>query len=157
MDRSRSRSRATSISAGSELSTDSAAATEDLGAGLARRLEAGDLLLLEGGLGAGKTTFVRGVVRGLGGDPARVQSPTFTLLRHYPSGPGRAPLAHVDLFRLQTGAELAILGLDELLDNHIVAVEWGERLRLDYPRTIHFAFSDAGRERRRIRVIEWYS
>jgi tRNA threonylcarbamoyl adenosine modification protein YjeE len=157
MDRSRSRSQVTSISVGSDFSTDSAAATEDLAARLAGRFEAGDLLLLEGGLGAGKTTFVRGLVRGLGGNPSRVQSPTFTLVRHYPSGLGRAPLAHVDLFRLESGGEVAILGLDELLENHIVAVEWGERLRLDYPRTIQLAFSDAGRDRRRIRVVEWYS
>lgn len=96
-------------------------------------------------------------MRGLGGDPSRVQSPTFTLVRHYPSGAARAPLAHVDLFRLESGAELAILGLDELLENHIVAVEWGERLRLDYRRTVHLLFGDAGRDQRRIRVIQWYS
>jgi tRNA threonylcarbamoyladenosine biosynthesis protein TsaE len=124
---------------------------------VAARLRAGDLLLLEGDLGAGKTTFVRGLVRGLGGDERRVQSPTFTLVRHYPGGPGRPPLAHLDLYRLERTSELAELGLDELLDDHVVATEWGDRLRIDHPRTIRIRFESEGRDKRRITVTQWYS
>jgi tRNA threonylcarbamoyladenosine biosynthesis protein TsaE len=107
-----------------ELVTASAAETEEAGARLAGHLRRGDLLLLEGPLGAGKTTFVRGLHRGLraSGD---VASPTFQLLRLYP---GPTPLAHADLFRLQSSAELDDLGLDELLDGGVVVVEWGDRL-----------------------------
>ncbi len=77
-----------------------------------------------GELGAGKTTFVRGVARGMGShDP--VASPTFQLVRVYA---GHVQLAHVDLFRIENTSELADLGLDELLDQGAVVVEWGDRL-----------------------------
>ena len=81
-------------------------------------------MLLEGPLGAGKTTFVRGLARGLGSN-AHVMSPTFQLVRIYE---GRLQLAHVDLYRLDSGAGLAELGLEELLDAGAVVVEWGDRL-----------------------------
>jgi tRNA threonylcarbamoyladenosine biosynthesis protein TsaE len=76
-----------------------------------------------GPLGAGKTTFVRGLARGLG-SPARVMSPTFQLVRVY-AGP--LQLAHVDLYRLEPGAGVADLGLEQLLDDGAVVVEWGDR------------------------------
>jgi tRNA threonylcarbamoyladenosine biosynthesis protein TsaE len=104
--------------------TNSPAETEAAGERVGRDLRLGDLLLLEGDLGAGKTTFVRGVVRGAGSS-AHVASPTFQLVRVYP---GRLQLAHVDLYRLRSNAELADLGLDELLDEGAVVVEWGDRL-----------------------------
>lgn len=104
--------------------TRSAAETEALGEELASRLAPGDLLLLAGELGSGKTTFVRGLARGLGAS-ATVQSPTFTLVRVYP---GRVQLAHADLYRLERTAELGDLGLEELLEEGVVAVEWGDRL-----------------------------
>ena len=108
-----------------ELVTDLPEATEAAAARLARHLRPGDLLLLRGEMGAGKTTFVRGLARGLDvrGD---VMSPTFQLVRVYR---GPTQLAHVDLYRLSDPAELADLGLDELLDEGAVVVEWGERLR----------------------------
>jgi len=108
----------------SEVVTASAEETEALAAGLAGRLKAGDLLLLVGEMGAGKTTFVRGLARGMGvrGD---VMSPTFQLVRLYP---GDRPLAHVDLYRVERAAELEELGLGELLDECVVVVEWGDRL-----------------------------
>ena len=127
--------------------TRSAAETEALGEELAANLAPGDLLLLAGELGAGKTTFVRGLARGLG-IGAGVQSPTFQLVRVYA---GRIQLAHVDLYRLEAGADLADLGLDDLLDQGVVAVEWGDRLRLDYPHTRRIEFAAPTPEVRVIR------
>jgi tRNA threonylcarbamoyladenosine biosynthesis protein TsaE len=119
-----------------ERRTGSPEETEAAGEELAASLQVGDLLLLAGELGAGKTTFVRGLARGLGSS-AGVQSPTFQLVRVYP---GRIQLAHVDLYRLESGADIADLGLDDLLEQGVVAVEWGDRLRLDYPRTRRIDF-----------------
>ncbi|TME59118.1 MAG: tRNA (adenosine(37)-N6)-threonylcarbamoyltransferase complex ATPase subunit type 1 TsaE [Chloroflexi bacterium] len=104
--------------------TSSPAQTEGAGEELGRRLRRGDLVLLKGELGAGKTTFVRGMARGTG-SAAPVASPTFQLVRIYP---GRVQLAHVDLYRLEKDDEVRDVGLDELLDAGAVVVEWGERL-----------------------------
>ena len=104
--------------------TSSPQETEAAGEELGRRLRSGDLVLLTGELGAGKTTFVRGVARG-SGSAAPVASPTFQLVRIYP---GRLQLAHVDLYRLEKGDDLRDLGLDELLDAGAVVVEWGDRI-----------------------------
>jgi tRNA threonylcarbamoyladenosine biosynthesis protein TsaE len=106
------------------LETSSPEETEAAGEDLGRRLRQGDLVLLKGELGAGKTTFVRGIARGCG-SVAPVASPTFQLVRIYP---GRLQLAHVDLYRLEKGDDLRDLGLDELLDVGAVVVEWGDRL-----------------------------
>jgi tRNA threonylcarbamoyladenosine biosynthesis protein TsaE len=130
-----------------ELRTGSPEETEAAGEELAASLRVGDLLLLAGGLGAGKTTFVRGLARGLGIRDG-VQSPTFQLVRVYR---GNLQLAHVDLYRLESGAELADLGLDDLLEEGVVAVEWGDRLRLDYPRTRRIEFEAPSPEVRVIR------
>jgi tRNA threonylcarbamoyladenosine biosynthesis protein TsaE len=123
-------------------------ATEEAAARLARHLRRGDLLLLEGEMGAGKTTFVRGLASGLGvaGD---VMSPTFQLVRVYP---GPVQLAHVDLYRLADAAEVADLGLDELLDDGAVVVEWGERLR--DPAAIRVTIEVVDERRRRLRIVE---
>jgi tRNA threonylcarbamoyladenosine biosynthesis protein TsaE len=106
--------------------TGSAAETEVAGEALGRRLRVGDVVLLKGELGAGKTTFVRGVARGAGSN-APVASPTFQLVRVYP---GRLQLAHVDLYRIEKPPELAELGLDELADQGAVLIEWGDRLEI---------------------------
>jgi tRNA threonylcarbamoyladenosine biosynthesis protein TsaE len=116
--------------------TRSAAETEAVGEAVAAGLTAGDLLLLAGELGSGKTTFVRGLARGLGA-AATVQSPTFTLVRVYP---GRVQLAHVDLYRIERTSELGDLGLDELLEEGVVAVEWGDRLAVEGGRVIRIGF-----------------
>lgn len=131
-----------------ERTTSSPEETEVAGEELAATLRVGDLLLLAGELGAGKTTFVRGLARGLG-ISGGVQSPTFQLVRVYP---GRIQLAHVDLYRLEPGAGLADLGLDDLLDQGVVAVEWGDRLHLDYPRTRRIEFVALSPEVRVIRL-----
>jgi tRNA threonylcarbamoyladenosine biosynthesis protein TsaE len=103
----------------------SAAVTRDLAAGLAQACRPGDVVLLEGDLGAGKTAFAQGFARGLGvGGP--VTSPTFTLVRQYWGGDGQV-LVHADLYRIETVDEVADLGLAELVDEGAMAVvEWGE-------------------------------
>jgi tRNA threonylcarbamoyladenosine biosynthesis protein TsaE len=126
--------------------TNAPAATEDAAARLARHVRRGDLVLLEGEMGAGKTTFVRGLARGMGvaGD---VMSPTFQLVRVYR---GPLQLAHVDLYRVSDAAELGDLGLDELLDQGAVVVEWGERLGEPGATRIHIEVLDEHRRRLRI-------
>ena len=126
--------------------TNSAAETEAVGEGLGKRLKAGDLVLLTGELGAGKTTFVRGVARGTESD-SPVASPTFQLVRMYP---GRVQLAHIDLYRIETPSELGDLGLDELLDLGAVVVEWGDRL--EAPTAARIELEHLGGERRLIRT-----
>ncbi len=97
-----------------------------LAAALAPLAHPGDVILLVGGLGAGKTTFAQGFARGLG-ITVPVTSPTFTLVRQYAcTGPVRQ-LLHADVYRLETLAEIADLGLGELVDDGGVAlVEWGD-------------------------------
>lgn len=106
----------------------SAVATEAAGRDLAERLEAGDVVLLEGDLAAGKTTFVRGLVEGLGGDAGTVSSPTFVLLQSYDCRRAEITVVHhVDLYRLaEDVADLREIGLEETLSDpaSIVAVEW---------------------------------
>ncbi len=123
--------------------TRSEAETEASGERLAAGLERGDLLLLSGPLGAGKTAFVRGLARGLG-CRADVMSPTFQLVRIYP---GPLQLAHADLYRLESSPDLAQLGFDDLLDEGVLAVEWGERLRGAEGARVSFEVLGAGERR----------
>ena len=100
--------------------------TERLAATIAAELRAGDVVLLSGPLGAGKTAFVRGLAHGLGVDPGEVSSPTFTLVHDYRGG--RLRLFHADLYRLGTGGA-EDLGLDELgVTDGVLAIEWPDRL-----------------------------
>lgn len=89
----------------------------------AERLSPGDVVLISGPLGAGKTAFVRGVAEGLGASPGEVSSPTFTLIQQYA---GRIPVFHADLYRL-TPQEAADLGLEETGEDGVLAVEWPDR------------------------------
>lgn len=112
-----------------EFTTRSVGETEDLAARLAQRVEAGWVIGLHGDLGAGKTAFARGFARGLG-CPGRVHSPTYGLLNEYPGG--RLPLAHLDLYRLNSADEVRTAGLEEYLVTPagITLVEWPERWTL---------------------------
>lgn len=95
---------------------------EHLGQLIGEQLQPGDLIVLTGPLGAGKTTFTRGLGEGLG-VRGPVQSPTFVIARTHPSLVGRAPLVHVDAYRLGSAAELDDLDLD--LARSVVVIEWG--------------------------------
>ena len=126
--------------------------TREIAASLASRLSAGDVLLLHGDLGSGKTAFVRGLARGLGVDPEEVSSPTFTLVHEYRGG--RLPIVHVDLYRLD-GIDLDEVGLDEALASAgIVAIEWAERLRWPGTGAIRVEISDRGGDIREILIAE---
>ena len=106
--------------------TTSEQATQGLARTLASTLKPGDVLLLSGDLGAGKTTFVRGLAEGLGIDPADVSSPTFTLVHEYRGG--RLTLYHADLYRIERAAT-EDLGLEELgVRDGVLAIEWPDRL-----------------------------
>ncbi|WP_336489347.1 tRNA (adenosine(37)-N6)-threonylcarbamoyltransferase complex ATPase subunit type 1 TsaE [Methylobacterium nigriterrae] len=103
-------------------------ATEDLGRFLAELLVPGDLVALSGGLGGGKTTLARALIRELAGAPdLDVPSPTFTLVQPYEDRRGRA-IVHADLYRLRSPDELVELGFDEMTESAITLVEWPERL-----------------------------
>jgi tRNA threonylcarbamoyladenosine biosynthesis protein TsaE len=109
--------------------TNSETETQALAREIAATLQAGDVLLLAGDLGAGKTTFVKGLAAGLGIDPAEVSSPTFTLVHEYRGG--RLTLYHADLYRLERTAT-EDLGLEEIgVRDGVLAIEWPDRLTHD--------------------------
>lgn len=132
------------------LDTSSESETSAAGESLGKTLRAGDVVLLYGDLGAGKTAFVRGLARGVGADPDDVSSPTFTLVQEY-AGPGLT-LFHVDLYRLEP-AEIDDLGLEDLISSSgVVAIEWAERWPRRPEGAIEVTIDDAGDDRRRIRI-----
>ena len=110
------------------ITTHSESETAGVGRDLAATLRAGDVVLLYGDLGAGKTAFVRGLAEGLGVAGDEVSSPTFTLIQEYRGG--RLPLFHADLYRLNDAREIDDLGLDEIADSGVLAIEWAEKLRV---------------------------
>lgn len=107
----------------------SPAETEALGEQWGREAQHGWVIALSGDLGAGKTQLVRGLARGLGA-PARVHSPTFTLVNEY--GGGRLRLFHLDLYRLETPGQIRSAGIEDFLQpDGVTVVEWAERMAKD--------------------------
>ena len=129
--------------------TNSAAETRALGEKLASRLKTGDVVVLEGELGAGKSELARGIARGLGVTET-VTSPSFTILNVYESG--RCPLYHFDWYRLESEEELYELGMDEYLGGDgIAVVEWAERCPDAVPENVlRIRLEVTGGESRRI-------
>ena len=110
------------------LVSESVEATRAIAARLGRRASAGDVICLEGELGAGKTTFIQGMGEGMGID-APITSPSFVLVREYPGGEGRLPLYHIDLYRIGSVQEALLLGLEDYLYGEgISAIEWAEKV-----------------------------
>jgi len=125
--------------------------TIELGRQLARELPRKAVVLLIGNLGAGKTTLAKGVVQGLGAaTPEDVSSPTFTLIHEFAER-----VYHIDLYRLDTSAEVSTLGLDEIFDREaVVLIEWGERFPESMPSPrIEIHIEASGDDTRRIEVV----
>lgn len=111
-----------------EWTSQNAGQTFDIGRQIGMQLRGGEILLLDGPLGAGKTVFVKGLAAGMDVDADEVTSPSFTLVNPYE---GRRPLFHIDLYRLDAGASAAhAVDLDELITNDqaVLVIEWAERL-----------------------------
>ena len=125
--------------------------TRAAGESLASSLRSGDTVLLSGDLGMGKTVFARGVAAGLGVDPGQVRSPSFTLVNRYP---GRIPVYHIDLYRVEKLEDMDELGLEEILGGDGVAVvEWAERLGPYRPaRAVQVQVTDRGGQMREIQI-----
>ena len=128
--------------------------TFDLGEDLGSELSGGEIILLNGPLGAGKTMLVKGIASALGIDQEDVTSPSFTLVNPHP---GRLLLYHIDLYRLDEGASAAhAVDLDEILtdENAVVIIEWAERLgRYPLPEDVwRISISGDGDEPRRITI-----
>jgi tRNA threonylcarbamoyl adenosine modification protein YjeE len=134
------------------------AATRGFAARLASYLEPGDLIALEGDLGAGKSTLARALLRALGVE-GEIPSPTFTLFQQYDTA--YLPVAHVDLYRIEDDGEIEELGLEDALDFGALLVEWPARLgrgfeanrvkgRLDIALTLDDATEDPAVEKRKL-------
>lgn len=124
----------------------SVAETRDVATRLAGVLEVGDLLLMMGGIGSGKTTFVQALAEALG-VRERVTSPSFVLQAIYESG--RIPLSHVDLYRLDADQDVDSIGFEDYLDTAVTAVEWADRYTQFRPPylILEFAFGPGENDR----------
>src|SRR4051812_25831722 len=130
----------------------SVADTEAVAAALAATLAGGECVALSGDLGAGKTQFVRGLVRGLGGNPRSVSSPTFVLLNVYDTG--RLAVYHLDAYRVHGPEDFEAIGFPELLEQGgVVVVEWPARVEPLLPaRRIDVTIEPVGAHTRRITI-----
>jgi len=130
----------------------SVAETEDLAASFAATLRDGECIALDGELGAGKTQFVRGLVKGLQGNPHAVSSPTFVLLNVYDTG--RLKVFHLDAYRVHGPEDFDAIGFSELLEQGgVVVVEWAERVKALLPANcLHVSIRAKGKYTREIDV-----
>ena len=139
-----------------EIITHSAGQTERLGEIIGSLMRGGELIALEGELGAGKTCLVRGLARGMGVDPDQVSSPTFVIRHDYGGATWTAlRLVHVDAYRLSGTDDLESIGWDELLDSRgtVIAVEWPQRIESALPSERWLVqLAHAGPQSRRIRI-----
>src|SRR5215469_13422171 len=134
-----------------QFATHSADETTELGRQLSGELKPGNIVLLRGDLGAGKTTLVKGIAEGFrAAEAERVTSPTFTLIHEY-RGP-ELTLYHIDLYRIDTQRELDTLALDDLMDgSSILLIEWGEKFqRFVRERDVEITIEHQGGDDRRI-------
>lgn len=120
--------------------------TRRLATALAGILEQGDVLLFTGEIGAGKTTFIQALAQGLGVKEP-VTSPTFVI--HALRESGRIPLSHVDLYRLNSDAEVENIGFEEYFEEAVTVIEWADRYRGFAPPylSLHFAYGEGENER----------
>jgi tRNA threonylcarbamoyladenosine biosynthesis protein TsaE len=132
------------------MTTRSEAETVAAGRGIGATLQAGDIVLLSGDLGAGKTAFARGIAEGLGIAGTDVSSPTFTIIQEYRGG--RLPLFHADLYRLDDRREIDDLGLSEIAVDGVLVVEWAERLPRRPPQAIQVRLTLGEGDEREIEI-----
>ncbi|MBI4827897.1 MAG: tRNA (adenosine(37)-N6)-threonylcarbamoyltransferase complex ATPase subunit type 1 TsaE [Nitrospinae bacterium] len=107
------------------ITTNNPGETHNAGRAMAQSLTLGDMVIVAGDLGAGKTTLVKGICEGLGAKPREVRSPTFTLVNEYQ---GTIPIRHADLYRVESLRDLETTGLFDGQFEGVTLVEWGERL-----------------------------
>lgn len=140
-------------------------ATTHFGAALAGLIEPGDVIFLSGGLGAGKTSLARGLIRGLGHE-GEVPSPTFQIVQTYGPPDVTIPLWHVDLYRIEHAGELEELGLDFARAEAAILIEWPERLSAGWDDALNLRLERKGEGRaltaqvpaaweERFRRLEW--
>ncbi|MBO4243300.1 MAG: tRNA (adenosine(37)-N6)-threonylcarbamoyltransferase complex ATPase subunit type 1 TsaE [Clostridiales bacterium] len=130
-----------------EFETTSPEQTEELGRKIGKRLKPGDVLSLDGDLGAGKTVITRGICAGMGLDPSDVQSPTFTIVNEYE---GEVPLFHFDTYRLSGEDDFLASGLDEYFyRGGVCVIEWGSVIDGLLPEdTVRIGIFGSGSERK---------
>ncbi len=136
-----------------EWATESESETRELAARKVDYWNRFEAIALIGPLGAGKTTFVKGLVEGLGGRPEEVRSPTFTLVNQY-SCP-EIEVAHADLYRLDSYEAQLTVGLEDYFDDSLVVVEWADRWELGWPeKTLSLYFEHCSRNKRSLSAEE---
>lgn len=137
---------------GAVLTSHSPEETEEIGRRLAGRLRAGDVVALTGEIGAGKTTFVRGLAEGLGVPAGSVASPSFVLVREYR---GRLPVYHADLFRLEGLPDAATVGLEDFYPRGgVTVIEWADQVPGVLPEEhLEIRFEAPDPETRRLRFL----
>jgi tRNA threonylcarbamoyladenosine biosynthesis protein TsaE len=135
-----------------EFMTHSPEETFELARNIGKRLEGGEIFLLRGELGAGKTVFAKGLAAGLVIDPSDVTSPTFTLINEHQ---GRLRFCHIDLYRLDSSADHH-LGLEEIFEDEkaVTVIEWAERLTVVVARAIEVEMLYVSNSERRIVINE---